>query len=899
MLLLAALLLIGLGVLVFTAFLVISRSDEQYDLKNGNDRPWFMAQMALEAQRVTTALAETGLETDPEKRAIAFANAKEKFDIYYSRVKTLEERGELFLVTIPGAALEQKSKLDAIIDHLGPLTELIDSVTSPERGQLLNLLNEFTRIEPVIRSISLDMMAAIAANSIEKKQDEDELLRYFIAIAICMFFVLSVAAFLSFLAETRLQDEVALQSKLRSSLDKVVSASNDAIIICDAIGTPIKVNDAAAALFHFVGCGCESGDLVEYLLLVEPNGESPLAQPAARQTLMSWLYAESGRPSDQDKKPRAIKNADGAYLTAEIMVTQDIDHLTDDTAFIIFIRDITQIVQTQAELRFARDEALHHADVKSRFLAMMGHEMRTPLHCAITAIDLLQPEEFSTEAEELVSIASASTRDALQHVDDILERTSMTDGLDANQRPEAIDPARIIRSVLAELEVVAKERNTVIEFESNLPADFAFNSRAEIFRRAVRSVAENAVKFTENGIVRIEISEQTNSAGERCISVSIEDTGIGIHQDDQIRIFEDFESLDQGYTRKSNGVGLGLGIAYRAVRQLGGTMNLTSEPGSGSSFFLEIPNLNNQLVPQAQASEDRSALVLEAYRTCTAFDPTPITILVVEDHELNRRLIGKMLDSIGYTPDYAVDGLEAVSMAKNKKYSLILMDISMPNLDGVQATRAIRTGNSASAFSRITAITANALIEERSRFMQAGMDSVLAKPVSQDQLKNEVRMLTMKHLDGRPQLGQNNHSSADTLDANTMPAPDTTLADTKEASREPIQIDLAVLEMLTDLMDHAELRQKIDTCFDEVNQALAAVRAMESASDKPAIAQQVHKSAGVAAMIGTPHLHRNLCELEDALRSKTDVDTAAALSTAEKAFFDAQSALRAVTADVA
>ncbi|WP_165971834.1 PAS domain-containing sensor histidine kinase [Meridianimarinicoccus aquatilis] len=899
-LLLAALQLIGLGVLVFTAFLVTGRTDENNKLKRTNaESAWFTTQLSLDAEKFKSALAETGLETDLQVREAAFANAKEKFDIYYSRVTTTTDHENLLHIATPNLKDKSHEQLGAIKDHLAKYTELIDSITTPDSDQLLNLSYEFSKIQPVIRSYSLDVFQAVVVDSEAKEKYDSELVRYFVAVAISMFFVLSVAAYLSFLTETRLQDELALQSRLRSSLDRVVSASNDAIIVCDATGTPIKTNEAASKLFQIDGQKCDSADLTRYLLIDDGEGDDATLGSAPAPSLMSWLYTESGRHYGQHKKVRTIRNAHGTHLTAEIMVAQDIDHVTDDTAFIIFIRDITQIVGAQAALRRTRDEAIQNADVKTRFLAMMGHEMRTPLHCAITAIELVQPETLSAEARELITIAKTSARDALQHVDDILERTSMPNTVDSSEQADIIDPAQTAKSILQGLEVLAGEHNTAIEFESYLPDGFVFSTHPLAFDRAIRNIAENAVKFTQNGTVRVGISERFNGDGQHTVAVCIEDTGIGIHPDDHGRIFEDFESLDQGYSRQSSGVGLGLGIAYRAVMQMGGTMDLVSELGVGSRFTFEVPVLRHSEAPQVSTSDAGFDQMYEKCQTCTAFDPSNVSILVVEDHELNRRLLGKMLGNIGYTPDYASDGLEAVSMAEKNQYDLIFMDISMPKMDGVQATRAIRTGNGLSNSARITAITANALMEEQIGFMRAGMDSVLTKPVTQGQLKHEACMLTMKLPFMLNTEEMNGRLGAVTTTSDKEPAAPVIVAATDDTPEELSNIDMAVLEMLSDLMDRDELRQKIDALIAEVEKALSAVRSSTLQDDNSELSQEVHRSAGVAAMMGTPLLHRYLCELEDALRNKTDVDTASALSNAEKALSDAQNALKVATLAVA
>ncbi|PWR02552.1 hypothetical protein DKT77_10165 [Meridianimarinicoccus roseus] len=896
--LLACLLLMGLGVLVFTAFLVTSRANDGVDIHTQDNRTWFVSQLAVDAQRLQTALTVAELTEDATAREDAFNAAKRAFDIYYSRVDTLHSRRDMFVRDGNDRSLELEGQLEQISDHLVPLTELVDSTDSPDPARLADISRMLSEIEPVIKNFSLNTLHFMVANAAEQRKGQEELLRYFVAVAISMFFVLSVAAFLSFMAEIRLQDELSLQSRLRSSLDKVVSASHDGIVVCNALGQPVKVNETARALFRIGTEHCSDRDLCDYLMLHEPDPDDD-GMDELSPSLVSWLYTMSGKGEDKTRLPRTIRNSFGGTFSAEVTVTQDINHASDETVFIIFIRDVTEAIAAETELRAARDEALRNADVKTRFLSMMGHEMRTPLHCAITALDLIQIEDAAGDAEEMLKIARNSTRDALQQVDDVLERTSREDG-DKKEEPGVVEPTQIVFATLQGLEVVARERNTVIEFDSDLPEGFTCKVLPMTFRRAFRNIAQNAVKFTENGTVRVELTLRDEPDGSVFLVVSVDDTGIGIHQDDQDRIFEDFEALDQGYNRRANGVGLGLGIAYRAISAMGGKMDLVSAPGVGSSFTFEIPVAPVTTEDSNVTRKMPFSEAFDACKTCEVFNASPLAILVVDDYELNRRLLGKMLVGLGYEPDYAKDGVEAVSKASERKYDLILMDISMPVKDGVQATRAIRTEGGPSADARITAVTANALIEEQARFVRAGMDNVLPKPVSEGQLNNEICLLTMRLPVGGASCGRrpdaaepSNGASAASVPATAAEPEPTTVAE-PAAQATGDEIDMGVFSMLAELLDEEELQRRIDECLGEVTESLACARRYAPGdADCTEVAQMVHKSAGVAAMIGAPKLHRTLCQLEDAIRGRSDSDPSNMLKAAETSLGSVKSALKA------
>jgi len=265
----------------------------------------------------------------------------------------------------------------------------------------------------------------------------------------------------------------------------------------------------------------------------------------------------------------------------------------------------------------------------------------------------------------------------------------------------------------------------------------------------------NAVKFTRNGQISVEIER----LGDRNLTeIRVRDTGIGIPQADQARIFDDFVTLDATYARRASGTGLGLGIVKRIVQQMGGTLEVESQENRGSTFRVLLP-----LVVLDEASAV-PLLVLTEPRMVKR-GPNRTVTLVVEDNEFNRVIVREMLAKEGHEVVEARDGIEGIALAAGRKFDLILMDISMPRVDGLQAARSILSGQGASRKTPIVAMTAHALAEETERFRAGGMVAVLVKPITREALKAVLQ---------RGVVGQDpggaTRSAADLLDRNTLDA---------------------------------------------------------------------------------------------------------------------------------
>lgn len=383
--------------------------------------------------------------------------------------------------------------------------------------------------------------------------------------------------------------------------------------------------------------------------------------------------------------------------------------------------------QTDA-LQSARIEAETALTAKSQFLARMSHEIRTPLNGVIPVAELLADTHLTDEqADHVDTIREAGTA-LLSIVDDILDLSKFEEGrLELNPAPYNLSD--LVNGVVRILRVTAESKGLRLEVDiaPDLLGVYLIGD-SDRLRQVLINLTGNAVKFTRTGSVCIKVARTICDTGREELCISVIDTGIGIAEKDHARIFERFEQAEGGRNRRFGGSGLGLAIARSLIEAHGGQIRLTSEEGSGSRFDAMLPlNLATD-IPQKVASE-----------TVPDSDLVNGRALVVDDNATNRKIIAAMLRRLGYRTDKACDGAQALNMIMSERFDIVLMDMHMPEMDGLEATRHIRSLTGLRARTRIIALTASVLEEDMRRCQEAGMDGFLSKPVSRQALAAALR----------------------------------------------------------------------------------------------------------------------------------------------------------------
>jgi signal transduction histidine kinase/CheY-like chemotaxis protein len=389
------------------------------------------------------------------------------------------------------------------------------------------------------------------------------------------------------------------------------------------------------------------------------------------------------------------------------------------------LRNRTQVAQE------ARRRAEDAAAARSRFLAVMSHEMRTPLNGVAGFADLLAARPgLDAEAVRQARQIRESSDGLLMLVEDILDFARGDDALSS----EPLDLAAVAREAVTLSRAAADARGLTLTVDDRLPERARFAGDRRALRQAVHPLVANAVKFTEAGAVSVRLDRVDGG-----VVIRVSDTGCGIAPEVMPDLFEAFAQGDASIRRRHSGAGLGLALAARHVARMGGRIDVESVPGEGSTFTLHLP-----LIRRADAD-------LEAAPTA-APSAAPVVedrieraprVLVVDDHPVNREVARIMLQAFGCEVIEVCDGVEAVEAVQAEVFDLVLMDVRMPRMDGLEATRRIRALPGGAGQLAVVAMTADAMPEDVVRCLAAGMNAHMAKPVNQAGLFDAVnRALT-------------------------------------------------------------------------------------------------------------------------------------------------------------
>jgi signal transduction histidine kinase/ActR/RegA family two-component response regulator len=384
-----------------------------------------------------------------------------------------------------------------------------------------------------------------------------------------------------------------------------------------------------------------------------------------------------------------------------------------------------QVRERTAALELAKEEALSASRAKSEFLANMSHEIRTPMNGVMGMTTLLQQTPLSPTQRDYLGTIRASGEALLKLINDILDFSKMESGRVEIERAP-FELAAVLRESLEIISPLAARQGLALRHDIAPGVPEALVGDAARTRQVLVNLLGNAVKFTTHGEVRLSLSARPLEDGrwEACFAVA--DTGAGIAPEDLSRLFLTFHQIEGSLTRRYGGTGLGLAISKRLTELMGGRIWAESTVGRGSAFHFTI-------VGEAAPSPRRAAAPRQADSDLGSRHP--LRILLAEDHPVNQRVMLVLLSHLGYRADLARNGQEVLDALVLQSYDLILMDLQMPEMNGLEATRRIRRELSGDRQPRIVAVTAHVLPGDRERCLAAGMDGFLGKPVQLAELE--------------------------------------------------------------------------------------------------------------------------------------------------------------------
>ncbi len=759
---------------------------------------WNLAQLEIEYLSLLNSI-KTAQDYDDDSES-DIVEIRKRFDIFYSRIDILQKGRSFRQIESDSTA---KALLVSIRSSLIRLLPLIDGDDNELYASLAILERDFLGLRQDVRNLSLRAVKIFAKTSDSQRANFSVLLQQ-TAIVGAILVVALLAAIIVLVRQFQVTDgrrREARQSNAR--FVSTVNASLDAIILADAEGTVIDFSPAAESIFGYTRNRALGSSMAE--LIIPPN-----LRDAHHAGMKRFLKTGEKKIIDAGRVEVTAMRSNGASFPVELSIGMTME--PEGPIFIAYVRDISQRKRDQEELMSARDEAMAADKAKSQFLAMMSHEMRTPLNGVLATLDLLQSSALDGRQEDYVRTAIASGEILQQHLDDVLDITSIEAGA-MEFRYNYFSLNDLLEEVRSLNEHRAAEQNDEIVLDIGDGLSNIYSDRHRL-RQILLNLVGNAVKFTQGGTITVAVRSIPSTYHNRIVELKVSDTGIGINPEDIERIFDEFVTLDSSYRRKTQGYGLGLAICQRISEGLGGHIGIESKPGAGSTFTVTIPITTTT---QMDAESDAEAAENKDVET--------LKVLLVEDNETNRFVAVELLQAEGCDVDVAVNGIEGVEKSENGDFDLILMDISMPLMDGIEATRIIRNGGGKSASTPIIGLTAHALPHELESLTQAGMQDCLIKPLRKRNLQKMLRSFR-----------ESRESEA-----------------SSDVSRTTV-IDRSVLDELAELLPAEKLKQRINDFMSELSESEKALQAHFEAGHWPELAALAHRCAGSAATFGAVEL---------------------------------------------
>ncbi|MGR3803251.1 MAG: ATP-binding protein [Marinibacterium profundimaris] len=849
---LALMLTVVLSLSLFYSRDVLNRLEQLQSARSDNVQ-WTLTQVEVEHLSFLNALERR--EADGEAD---LPRVREAYDVLFSRLATLRN-GSLFhdlVATKP----EFRAALTGVHDFMKAAMPLIDGPDEALRAALPALAEQTRAARQEVRRLSTTGLAYFAVNAdLHRREIAATLRRLAFDAASLLVLLTALSLYLLLVNRQKSRRGIALE-QANHRMNTILSTSLDGVIVTDATGRVLEFNGAAETIFRLSSAEMK-GRLVTDLFHTDrlrdggPAAMAQLREGGARQIV------------GQGRVRREARRSDGEIFPMELAVQAA--HDGEDEILIAFVRDVSQQDADEKKLVEAHDRALAGEKAKADFLTVMSHEIRTPLNGLLGNLSLLGGSDLTEEQRQFLRNMDVSGRILLKHVDAVLDIARFEAGkLQLAQEPVHVD--ELMQNLVGGQIGNAAGRGNRLDWAWVGPPQHWVNSDAQRIYQILLNLVGNAIKFTEQG--RITIEAETDPAPlpdapkRLMIEFRVSDTGQGIAEDQITTIFDDFHTSDTSFGRAAGGAGLGLGICRRITNAMGGEIGVESMPGEGSTFWVRLP-----VIPtEAPAPKDKPP----------SRHPVrgALCILVVEDNDINLQVTCSMLEREGHSVTCARDGQSGVEKANAHRFDLILMDISMPVLDGLEATRQIRAGCGPSAQAPIIALSANVLPQDTERFHAAGMDDFLGKPLTLDALRRALCTVysgpTGVEEAGSGRAAEPRHAGApgDRAAAAKDPGATDRPSSNPTSNAQTSSIDANKISDMRQTLGDAGFERLLGRFLDEADTLIRDLSAQDPQED---IAEhmigRIHKVSGSAASFGTTEFRKLLNDTERAAKGELDM----------------------------
>ncbi|MDE0588860.1 response regulator [Halocynthiibacter sp. C4] len=799
-----------LGILIYLSFSV---RDQLALLRSTpiDNAQWTVSQFEVEFWRLHEAAILANLSSEPDLEEL-----RKRFDLYYSRaaiVAALEAQGRMsYNADAPQIWAD-------ILAQADELAKTIDASDETLRNELARLAQTLISTAPHIRDASVDTVAFFASTSDQQRTTLASLLFQVALVAVILMGAFLLVGALLIRARMRSERVQEQLSAAKERLQSTVGAALDAVLVIDHRGDILDFNGGAEKIFGYSRDEVLGKDMARFFIPQEHRA-------AHRAGIRRYLKTKNSSIIGKGLVELEALRKGGERISVEVSVAS----VTEEgkPVFISFIRDISDRIAAQKEILNSRDEAIAANKAKSDFIALMSHEMRTPLNGLIAAHEILGATDLSEKQDRFLTIANTSGRHLMAHVNNILDITAL-DSKTTSQQLSPVDLAATIEDMVENLRPLAcSNGNRITARVDGFPYKHLMGDQT-CLNRILLNLIGNAIKFTHNGHVQIDLAVSEEQGDQVEIEIHVSDTGRGIPAGQFSRVFDDFVRLDTSLERDTEGTGLGLSISRRMAEAMGGEIGGDSVFGEGSTFWVRLPFTKptnydlEQLLGQKVEEASPAAPAANLQQNISA--------LIVEDNRINREILIEYLTELGVSTASAENGELGVNLARHTAFDIIFMDISMPVMDGLDATRAIRE-EGASKNSRIIGFTAYSSEENLQRCIDAGLDDFVIKPVS----RASVHEALLKKRSAQNRLASQDYHKL---------------------------INLQQVAELRDILGPEQYKKNAEKFYQEITENLSGLKKTVLSNRGKAIANELHNMSGLAASMGAKALHQALQNAEE------------------------------------